>query len=195
MKRIIGNKREPGSSHGWLSVNVNVSVWQIAVPLLILWFLIIFKEPLGKKIGDINAIKQGATVMEFRDPNRRPALERSDPIPGEPTMTVQEMLAIYAKTGYPTNAVAGKQVLAMLYENGITTKTQLQKMVDDVDIMRTLSQLYASVLGRPIEKPLDPMAIAQWGSIFFRYGISEGTIRGVKSALMVSAEYEKTHPR
>lgn len=73
--------------------------------------------------------------------------------------------------------------------NNVVTKTQLHGLVTSNDVLKTLKTLYVEELGRPIERPLDPAALASWGAFLYIRGVSDVTVEAVRQALRRSDEY------
>jgi hypothetical protein len=78
-----------------------------------------------------------------------------------------------------------------LLRNGVATKAQLDELVSSTEILEVLRQIYIRVLRRDPEKPLDPVAVAVWGSALYVLGLNEEVVRAIGIRLRYSPEYRE----
>lgn len=78
-----------------------------------------------------------------------------------------------------------------LLRNGVATKDQLERLVSSTDILDALRRLYIRVLKRDPARPLDPLAVAVWGSAFYVLGLNDEVTREIESRLRRSPEYRE----
>lgn len=181
-------------------IKFNVSSWSFTIPLLVVFIIFKFEDTIRRKVLDLNNIQsEGAKIsVAFAVQKDLLILQQASPPPGEPTMTQEEMVGIFtqydARHGetakYPWPVAT---VFTALLQSNITTKTQLERLLSDQDMRRELAELYILELGRPSNNPIDPLAIAQFGTLFFKYGQSAVIKEAVKQALRVSSEYASNH--
>jgi hypothetical protein len=80
-----------------------------------------------------------------------------------------------------------------LLKNGVVTRKQLFELVSSAPILNTLRRLYIDLLLRPLDKPLDAMAVAIWGGILYSYGLRDDIIQEISWQLRQSPEYREKH--
>ena len=80
-----------------------------------------------------------------------------------------------------------------LLQNGVVTRKQLFELVSSAPILNALRRLYIELLLRPIDKPLDPMAVAIWGGILYSYGLRDDIVQEIAWQLRQSPEYKEKH--
>jgi hypothetical protein len=76
-----------------------------------------------------------------------------------------------------------------LLKNGVVTMKQLFELVSSAPILNQVRKIYVDLLKRPFNKPLDPFAVAEWGGIFFSYGLREDIVNEVCWHIKQSDEY------
>lgn len=72
---------------------------------------------------------------------------------------------------------------------GVVTKKQLDELTGSEEIRDALSKIYIDELKRPQSHPLDPVAIATWGSYLYLYGVTDKTLDAVRRAVRRFPEY------
>jgi hypothetical protein len=80
-----------------------------------------------------------------------------------------------------------------LLKNGVVTRKQLFDLVSSAPILNQIRQLYIDLLLRPMDKPLDPMAVAVWGAILYSYGLKDDIVQEIHWRLRQSPEYKEKH--
>jgi hypothetical protein len=80
-----------------------------------------------------------------------------------------------------------------LLKNGVVTRKQLFELVSSAPILNALRRLYIELLLRPLDKPLDPLAVAIWGGILYSYGLRDDIVQEIGWQLRQSPEYKKKH--
>jgi hypothetical protein len=86
------------------------------------------------------------------------------------------------------------QAVTWLLYNGIKTKGELRDLVRATHILDVLGKLYVEELGRAVENPLDPVAIATWGTFLLFYGPRAENIEIIRRQLRTTPEYREKHP-
>src|SRR5690606_37582722 len=71
----------------------------------------------------------------------------------------------------------------------ILTPEDVDALVANTEIRRAISDLYVQELKRDPKSPFDPDALAVWGGLFFRQGVSTSVTEHVRQALRQSAEW------
>lgn len=127
--------------------------------------------------------------------NRWYGLRKAAGGPSDPAQTVitpEDVLAAFkAIPDFTEDAVRNdlEDLHTKLLKNGIATRKQLFDLATSGPILNTIRGLYIELLKRPIDKPLDPMAVVVWGSALYNYGIKDEVLTEIHWLLRQSPEY------
>jgi hypothetical protein len=86
------------------------------------------------------------------------------------------------------------RVYSLLMRSGVCTERQIKELLSDKYI-GPLADLYVKILNRPPDKPLDPTAVATYGTHLYQYGVSDTTKSQIENALRNSGEYRRNEIR
>jgi hypothetical protein len=165
--------------------------WSHTVPLMIVALAIIFWKPIAERIRHLKSIRgQGSRYdILFQEPN-----PESLPAGGERTIEPSDVIEAFREipdfTEEETKALMDP-VYTHLRRNGIMTRKTLDSLVRSRETLDHLRNLYVTLLQRPKDKPLDPVAVASWGAILFRYGVRQDILTAVQKAIMNSDEFRQ----
>jgi hypothetical protein len=165
--------------------------WPHTVPMMIVALAIIFWKPIAERIRHLKSIRgQGSRYdILFQEPNPDSVPEAGERII-EPPDVVEAFKEIPDFTAAETQSLI-KPVYTHLLRNGITTRKTLDSLVRSHETLDNLRNLYVTLLQRPKDKPLDPVAVASWGAILFRYGVRQDILTAVQKAIMKSDEFRQ----
>lgn len=165
--------------------------WPITLPLAIVVIVIILRKPLGELIRRVKSISGQGSSYEIilHEPNPESVPEGGERII-EPPDVVEAFKEIPDFTEKETKELI-KPVYTHLLRNGITTRKTLDSLVRSHETLDNLRNLYVTLLQRPKDKPLDPVAVASWGAVLFRYGVRQDILTAVQKAIMNSDEFRQ----
>jgi len=135
---------------------------------------------------------EGATVSNVVNKVKTPEEIARLPEDDRQLITDDDVVAAFASipdlSGFDLVRISPRLRPTLLF-NGIVTKRQLEELVSSTAILNTLRWLYIRVLRRDQNKPLDPDAVATWGSVLYRLGVTNNVIRALEVQLRASQEY------
>jgi len=152
------------------------------------------------------SFKHGETegALEFIDQVKLQSERVPDTLPAaaEPVFSIDELRAslesipgVSASNLLDTLPLTEETYLEFAYNfmrnTGVVTKRQLAELTSSVEVREALSRIYVDELKRPAAQPLDPVAIATWGSFLYLYGVNERTLLAVREAVRRFPEYVK----
>jgi hypothetical protein len=79
---------------------------------------------------------------------------------------------------------------SQLNNSHIVTNWQLSELVSDSQALEAVRKIYVSELGRPAERPLDPMAVAAWVPPLYLHGCDPGVLEWIRTSVRSSSEYK-----
>jgi hypothetical protein len=173
---------------------VELFTWPIVVLVIAMFFLVLFRKPIASKIstmGRVEArIKQAEAIIEFNEVKS----DRSVPRPGGHVLTREQIVQQMRTAPFlkPEDVEQhAEQALKYFLRNGIITDQQLHELLTSDKVITTLRNLYVHELSRSEDKPLDPIAIATFGSLLFVLGVRDEVITVIRDQIRKSDEYRK----
>ena len=85
-------------------------------------------------------------------------------------------------------------ILLNLKWNGIETMQQVTELTTSPKVIETLKDLYIEELRRDPNVPLDPSAVASWGSWLLMHDVSSEAVEALRNTLRGTQEYRDRHP-
>jgi hypothetical protein len=169
--------------------------WPITIPIMAVILSLIFKDPIGQKIGEINSVQGDGKKWQVFLENRKEKEEASIPKAGQTVLTEAEVVQAFESAGYRKPEVTNDapDLLQRLLRYGIVTNEQLDQLLKSSKIIDALKKIYVDELKRPADDPLDPIGIAEYGSFLFVYGVGSSQLQAVTDAVRSSQEYKEKH--
>ncbi|MCX7014441.1 MAG: hypothetical protein NTW86_18145 [Candidatus Sumerlaeota bacterium] len=169
---------------------VTATKWDITIPVVVFLLVRLFRVPLEDLIKRIRKVTTPYGTAECP-----PAPASTTPLyvkPEDRPATVEDVKNAFGRIPQLSKddieANAGR-AHAFLLRNGIRTKDLLEAFTNATEIFSELSRIYVEDLQRPVENPLDCIAVAYWGALIFRYGPTDNVIGWVRERIRQFPEY------
>jgi len=177
----------------WTIENVTLLVsaiqWAHTVPLAIVVAIVYFRPTLSALLGKTTeaGYRDGGFYWKFDAAKER----RRELANTSSKLTVADVKTLLKQVpGIRLDSVDKDAPTAHVWflRNGITTRNMLEDLVNATEIFNILSQIYVDELGRSQQSPLDPVAVATWGSSLFIYGPRDDVIAALTQQIRSSPE-------
>jgi hypothetical protein len=175
---------------------IEVIRWDHVIPLACVIAIVLFRGNLSSLIDRMKraGFERGMPLFEF-DPINSSAVARSNAASDGP-LTVEDVVALLKDVpGMDLDKLKkeAKKAHAYFLRNGITTRERIRDLVAASAVIEALTLIYIRELKRPERTPLDPVAIATWGTSLFVFGVEEPVIQGIVQQIRGSEEYAEKH--
>lgn len=166
--------------------------WQFIIGLLILIIWLYLKVDIKQKISNISRfnLKYGTSILEFYFQEKKaiPMFnESSEYLNPKIVMEIMSSCDEIKKEDLNGREI---QLWKIFIDHEIYTKEQLENIVNSKEIIEKLKDIYINILRRDSKKPLDPIAIAIYGSALYIYGTSIEVVKEIEKIVKKSQEYK-----
>lgn len=170
--------------------------WAHTIPLMVVMLALIFRKQISAKIMEINVLRGEGRKFELAFQAQREKPERVLPKGGAQVITEADVETILGKIPdlKPEEIAKYRRTChAHLLRNGIITVDQLESLVSSEEVLEELRRIYIEELKRNKDAPLDPVAVATWGTTLFVYGVTPEVVMAVRQGIRRSPEYRQKH--
>jgi len=176
----------------WETFTVEI-VKAFAWPGTVLVILFALRKTIIEKLGTLSELQRDGTSFKalFAQPQRA---SEALPSPGQTILSNEDVREVLKKVKYlKADEVDSEYIRAHVefIQRGIVTKQQLDQLITSEPILSTLAQIYVEELGRPLEYPLDPMALAVYGSVLYGRVLDQSIVNFIRVDVRKSSEYKK----